>query len=85
MTARMSRYSFFYRRTGGYHIRGILPDHYGGSDREIFELTDTTNGRKVYCEPKGFIPDMNRDFVVLGYYEKMKKQYVGKSFIYRKY
>ena len=57
---------------------------YGGSDREIFELTDTTNGRKVYCEPKGFIPDMNRDFVVLGYYEKMKKQYVGKSFIYRK-
>ena len=58
---------------------------YGGSDREIFELTDTTNGRKVYCEPKGFIPDMNRDFVVLGYYEKMKKQYVGKSFIYRKY
>lgn len=58
---------------------------YGGSDREIFELTDTTTGKKIYCEPKGFIPDMNRDFIVLGYYEKLKKQYVGKSFVYKKY
>lgn len=63
----------------------VYKSSYGGSDREIFELTDSVNGRKVYCEPKGFIPDVNRDFVVLGYYEKMKKQYVGKSFIYRKY
>lgn len=58
---------------------------YGGSDRQVFELTDTTDGKKVYCEPKGFIPDVNRDFVVLGYYEKMKQLYIGKSFVYKKY
>ena len=58
---------------------------YGGSDRQVFELTDTTDGKKVYCEPKGFIPDMNRDFVVLGYYEKMKQLYIGKSFVYKKH
>ena len=57
---------------------------YGGSDRQVFELTDTTDGMKVYCEPQGYIPDVNRDFVVLGYYEKMKQQYVGKTFVYKK-
>ena len=46
MTARMSRYSFFYRRTGGYHIRGILPDHYGGSDRECMRHFPA-NGQSV--------------------------------------
>ena len=25
---------------------------------------------------------MNRDFIVLGYYEKMKQMYLGKSFVY---
>lgn len=58
---------------------------YGGSDKQVFELTDTTDGMKVYCEPKGFIPDVNRDFVVLGYYEKMRQLYIGRSFVYKKY
>lgn len=52
---------------------------YGGTNKEIFELTDTIDGKKVYCEKR----NMNRDFIVLGYYEKMKKKYVGKTFIYQ--
>lgn len=56
-----------------------LKSRYGGADKEIFELTDTTDGKKVYCETR----NMNRDFIVLGYYEKMKQLYVGKTFIYQ--
>ena len=48
-------------------------------------MTGTTDGKKDNCEAKGFIPDMNRDFVVLGYYEKMKQLYIGKSFVYKKH
>ena len=57
----------------------IQKSRYGGADKEIFELTDTTDGKTVYCEPRS----MNRDFIVLGYYEKIKKMYVGKTYIYQ--
>lgn len=57
----------------------IQKSRYGGADKEIFELTDTTDGKKVYCESR----NMNRDFIVLGYYEKIKKMYVGKTYIYQ--
>jgi len=50
------------------------------ADKEIFELTDTTDGKRVYCEPR----NMNRDFIVVGFYEKIKENYIGKTFIYNK-
>lgn len=50
-----------------------------GRETVCFEMTDTTDGKVVYCDPE----KMNRDFIVLGYYEKIKKMYVGKSFIYQ--
>ena len=48
---------------------------------DIFELEDTTNHEKIYARGMA----MNRDFIVLGYYEKMKQMYVGKTFIYDNY
>lgn len=57
----------------------VQKSSYGGSDKEIFELTDTTDGKRVYCESR----NMNRDFIVLGYYEKIKEKYVGKTYIYQ--
>lgn len=57
----------------------VRKSKYGGADKEIFELTDTTDGKKVYCESR----NMNRDFIVLGYYEKIKRMFVGKTYIYQ--
>ena len=47
--------------------------------RYVLELTDTIYGKKVYCDSR----NMNRDFIVLGYYENIKKKYVGKTYIYK--
>ena len=48
---------------------------------DVFELEDTTNNEKIYASGNA----INRDFVVLGYYEKMKQEYLGKQFIYENY
>lgn len=50
------------------------------SKKNVLELQDTATGRSIYCETNG----LNRDFVVLGYYEKLKKTYIGKSFVLKK-
>lgn len=50
------------------------------SNKNVLELQDTISGQMVYCETK----NLNRDFVVLGYYEKMKRMFVGKTFVLKR-
>ncbi len=58
-----------------WRVNDIKVTQYG---YDIFELEDTLNHEKIYARGGA----MNRDFIVLGFYEKMKQMYVGKTFIY---
>lgn len=61
-----------------WRINDIKVTQYGF---DIFELEDTTKNEKIYARGSA----MNRDFIVLGYYEKMRQMYLGKSFVYDNY
>ncbi len=46
------------------------------------ELQDMANGEKCYAVYEVSTPKLFRDFVVMGYFEKMGRLYTGRTFVY---
>lgn len=69
-------------KTGSYYkVTGTLPDNTGKGLYGRMTLVDTITGEKK--EEGDLTPrDYNRRWVVLGHYEKMKKLYTNKEFVY---